>query len=467
METNMLTKQKVEELKTNGNGDIQNILQPSQDSTVLTYVLNNLGRLPSHFDGHCFLPLTQHKQTKIRLLAVKNIGKLSDVEFLENMLSVAENDESTEVKREAISSIGRMRNEKTIPYLIKILNNYDPKIVLQAIRALLVFKSKKNVRDALSPLINHPNELIQSVIEKEFTKSEKIGIKKPKHRESPDYLKNTVVNGDVLEILKFVPDESIHLTFTSPPYYNARDYSIYQSYKQYLEFLRDVFNEVHRVTKEGRFFILNTSPIIIPRVSRQHSSKRYSIPFDIHPYLMEMGWEFIDDIIWAKPEASAKNRNAGFLQHRKPLGYKPNATTEYIMVYRKKTHKLLDWNIKQYDNKTVNKSKVLGKYETSNVWRIDPTFDKTHSAVFPIELCNRIIKFYSYERDLVFDPFAGRGTFGKSAINLSRNYFLTEIDKKYIGRIKENLNKSNIFNQHLNQKFISSTEFLKYMKEKK
>jgi len=137
------------------------------------------------------------------------------------------------------------------------------------------------------------------------------------------------------------------------------------------------------------------------------------------------------------------------------------------MVYRKKTHKLLDWNIKQYDNKTVNKSKVLGKYETSNVWRIDPTFDKTHSAVFPIELCNRIIKFYSYERDLVFDPFAGRGTFGKSAINLSRNYFLTEIDKKYIGRIKENLNKSNIFNQHLNQKFISSTEFLKYMKEKK
>ena len=463
----MLTKQNVEELKTNGNGDIQNILQPSQESTVLTYILNNLGRLPSNFDGHCFLPLTQHKQTKIRLLAVKNIGKLSDVNFLKNMLSIAENDESTEVKREAVSSIGRMRNKKTIPYLIKILKNNDPKIVLQAIRALLVFKSNNNVREALTSLMHHPNELIQSVIEKEFAKSEKIDIKKPKHFESPDYLKNTVVNGDVLEILKNIPDESIHLTFTSPPYYNARDYSIYQSYKQYLEFLRDVFKEVHRVTKEGRFFILNTSPIIIPRVSRQHSSKRYSIPFDIHPYLMEMGWEFIDDIIWVKPEASAKNRNAGFLQHRKPLGYKANATTEYIMVYRKNTHKLLDWNIRQYDYQTVNKSKVLGKYETSNVWRIDPTFDKTHSAVFPIELCNRIIKFYSYEGDLVFDPFAGSGTLGKSALNLSRNYFLTEIAKDYFDRIKENLNTSNMFNQHLNQKFISSTEFSKYMKEKK
>ena len=59
----------------------------------------------------------------------------------------------------------------------------------------------------------------------------------------PDYLKNVVVNGDVIEILKIVSNESIHLTFTSPPYYNARDYSIYQSYDEYLEFLRDVFKE--------------------------------------------------------------------------------------------------------------------------------------------------------------------------------------------------------------------------------
>jgi len=48
-----------------------------------------------------------------------------------------------------------------------------------------------------------------------------------------------------------------------------------------------------------------------------------------------MGWEFIDDIVWVKPEASVKNRNAGFLQHRKPLGYKPNAVSEMLMVYRK------------------------------------------------------------------------------------------------------------------------------------
>lgn len=181
--------------------------------------------------------------------------------------------------------------------------------------------------------------------------------------------------------MKLLKDESIHLTFTSPPYYNARDYSIYPSYKHYLEFLAEVFKQVHRITKEGRFLILNTSPIIIPRVSRSHSSKRYPIPFDIHPYLMEMGWEFIDDIVWMKPEASVKNRIGGFQQHRKPLGYKPNSVTEYLMVYRKSTEKLLDWNIRQYDWNTVKESKVADGFETNNVWQIDPCFDTNYLGV--------------------------------------------------------------------------------------
>ena len=96
--------------------------------------------------------------------------------------------------------------------------------------------------------------------------------------------------------------------------------TIYESYEAYLRFLADIFREVHRITKEGRFFVLNTSPVIIPRMSRAHSSKRYAIPFDIHPILTEMGWEFIEDVVWVKPERCAKNRNGGFFQHRKPLG---------------------------------------------------------------------------------------------------------------------------------------------------
>ena len=172
-----------------------------------------------------------------------------------------------------------------------------------------------------------------------------------------------------MKALKYLPDESVHLTFTSPPYYNARDYSIYPSYEAYLQFLGKVFTETHRITKEGRFLIVNTSPVIVPRVSRAHSSKRYPIPFDLHAILVKGGWEFIDDIVWEKPEYSVKNRVGGFQQHRKPLGYKPNTITEYLMVYRKQTDKLLDWNIHQYDYDTVEKSKIKGDFDTNNIWQ--------------------------------------------------------------------------------------------------
>jgi len=250
---------------------------------------------------------------------------------------------------------------------------------------------------------------------------------------------NKIINGDVLKILRSVENNSIHLTFTSPPYYNARDYSIYSSYEEYLDFLEEVFSEVHRVTKDGRFLIVNTSPIIIPRVGRKYSSKRYPIPYDLHGRLVKQGWEFIDDIIWVKPEASVKNRIGGFQQFRKPLMYKPNAVTEQLMVYRKKSNRLIDWNIRAYEDEVVEASKVLTDFETANVWVIDPVYDKVHSAVFPKKLCDNVVKYYSMKGDLVFDPFAGSGTLAKSALSLERKVFMTEISKEYFERIMENL----------------------------
>jgi len=455
-----VTKSEIAELKNANNGELGKYLNPANDTKTLFFTLDKLGRLPESFDGKYFVPLCKHPAEKIRLLAVKNLGKLCDEAYLTHLENISISDESTMVRREAISSIGRMRNKNAIPVLINSLNDSDPKIVLQAIRGLLVFNDNHQVIAELKKLINHPNEVIRNVIEKEYFDNSKSTYLE-NHCKSPDHLKNVAVNGDVLKVLKVVQDESIHLTFTSPPYYNARDYSIYQSYNEYLEFLRDVFKEVHRITKEGRFFILNTSPIIIPRVSRQHSSKRYPIPFDIHPFLIEMGWEFIDDIVWVKPEFSAKDRNSSFRQHRKPLAYKPTAITEYLMVYRKKTHKLIDWNIRQYDYKTVQESKVLGEIDKTNTWNIDPTFDKTHTAVFPLELCLRVLKYYSFKNDLVFDPFGGSGTFGKAAQSLDRFFFTTEISEKYFQRIIENIGQNVLFNSEFPNKYYSLHEFKK------
>ena len=177
---------------------------------------------------------------------------------------------------------------------------------------------------------------------------------------------------------------------------------------------------------------------------------------------MQDGWEFIDDIIWQKPEFSVKNRVGGFLQHRKPLGYKPNCTTEYLMVYRKKSRDLIDWNMKQYDLDTINKSKVNGDFESTNVWNLDPTFDKTHSAVFPKSICERVVQYYSFKSDLVFDPFSGSGTFGQVASENNRNFFLTEIDETYFERIKDRLSKIEI-----DKKFINNKDFKKWMQQEK
>ena len=401
--------------------------------------LNQLGRLSAGFDGQKLLPLLEHSNDKVRQLAVVNLGKLGDVNYLRPLQSLACGDPNTMVRREAASAIGRMRSRRAIPALVRITKDADPKVAMQALRGLLVFERNGKIHAALQDLESHPNELIREAIERERVYDFESEADRAAHTESPDEMKNLTVHGDTLNVLKKTPAESIHLTFTSPPYYNARDYSIYPSYKAYLGFLEKVFRQVHRVTKPGRFLVLNTSPVIIPRLGRQHSSKRYAIPFDIHPHLLRMGWEFIDDIVWVKPEASVKNRNGGFFQHRKPLAYKPNARTEYLMVYRKKSTRLIDWNIRQYGADAIRQSRVEDGYETSNVWELDPKWDRGHTAVFPASLCDRVVRYYSFAGDLVFDPFGGSGTLGKAAARLSRHFMMTEISDEYIERIRDNL----------------------------
>lgn len=432
-------------LKIQINSDaFENFVQTQKQSDIAN-ALGKFGKLPRDFNGKSILlDLLKSDNKNVRLETIKNLAKLADINILPYLVkALQKKGELSEIRREATSAIGRMRSIDAVPTLIGLLDDSDPNVILQAIRGLLVFKDNDDIVKILLPLAQHENEIIRKIIDTEFNNNldETDYID---HVSSPEYMHNTVVQGDVSKVLKNIPNGSIHLTFTSPPYYNARDYSIYKSYKSYLNFLKRVFKETHRITKEGRFFILNTSPIIIPRVGRKYASKRYPIPYDLHSILEEIGWEFTDDIVWKKPEASAKNRVSGFNQHRKPLTYKPNCTTECVMVYRKKTNKLIDWNIKQYDEDIIQKSLVKDDILTSNVWDIDPVSDKVHTATFPYNLCDYIIKYFSFVDDLVFDPFGGSGTFGKAAINNSRKFFITELNPDYVERMKEKID-SNIF----------------------
>jgi DNA modification methylase len=113
--------------------------------------------------------------------------------------------------------------------------------------------------------------------------------------------------------------------------------------------------------------------------------------------------------------------------------------------------------MRQYDWQTVQDSKVPEGYESTNVWKIDPCFDKVHSAVFPVELCKRVIQYYSYKGDLVFDPFGGSGTMGKTAKSLNRYFFLTEKDENYFEYMKSKKTKE-MFDTH-ETKFLTLKEF--------
>lgn len=254
-------------------------------------------------------------------------------------------------------------------------------------------------------------------------------------------LRNIIALGDAEDLLQELPAEGVDLVFTSPPYYNARpEYTDYITYDEYLLKLRKIIQQAHRVLAEGRFFVINIAPVLIRRTNRNEASKRIAVPFDVHRLFIEEGYDFIDDIIWEKPEGAGwvSGRGRRFSADRNPLQYKAVPVTEYVLVYRKRTTKLIDWNIRTHpDAEAVTASRVQDGYERTNIWRIKPAHDKRHPAIFPLELAEKVITYYSFKNDVVLDPFAGIGTVGKAAAKLGRRFALIEKETKYLAVIRD------------------------------
>lgn len=287
-------------------------------------------------------------------------------------------------------------------------------------------------------------QLIVDRLQKE-TKNKKPLNSNRKNFFIPAPIPNKVILGDSIKVLEDFPPDTAQLIVTSPPYYNAKtEYSEYVDYQEYLDFLRKVFIRCHHVLSEGRFIVINVSPVLIKRTSRNVSSKRIPIPFDIHRILDSIGFDFIDDIIWEKPEGAGWNLGRGrrFKADRQPLQYKPVTVTEYVLVYRKRTDKLIDWNIRNhYDRDLVEASKITGDYDVTNIWKIHPSTNKHHPAVFPDELVRRIIRYYSFKGDMVLDPFGGSGTVGRVAYEMGRRFLLIDREPSYYELMKKTISE--------------------------
>ncbi len=365
---------------------------------------------------------------------IKALGKNKSIENFNILVKMYNSNITVEEKREVVSSIGRQKELDLIYDFLKenaFKKNYMD-IIYQMFRTTLVYyydERFKNLCEKMKKYYN--NEVMNKMYE--FKMAPKFN-KERLHKSS--ITKPTILEGDSSETLKNIKDGDIQLIFTSPPYYNAREYSDYINYRKYLDDLKKVFIECNRILQDGRFIIVDVSPVITKRPGREYESIRYPIHFDLHNVLINSGFYFVDEIIWEKPEPSVPNRIGGYIQTRNPLAYKPNCVTESIMVYRKKSDFLLDKNINFY---TSNPDYVPNdeKVDRSNIWKIAPANNKNHPAVFPEKLCKKILKYYSFKGDTVLDPFAGSGTFGKAAYKMGRIPVMCEMNEDYIKVIKE------------------------------
>lgn len=400
--------------------------------------------LESHFDYDDFVPSpinttnftpqsVQNTPINITIEFIKKLGAERLDSNLEYLIKLFYEDLQIELKREIISSIGRQKNnDKIYEFLQKeALNSHFMELVYQMFRTTL-YKAKdderfKILRDKM--LEFYQNEVLQKMFDY-YEFRQKSRLTKPKIKQ---ITKPSLLVGDNRQTLDRIESGQIQLIFTSPPYYNARIYSDYKSYKDYLKAMFETLKQCHRILEDGRFVLINVSPVITKRAGREFESIRYPIHFDFHKILQDAGFYFVDEIIWIKPEYSVPNRIAGYLQTKKPLSYKPNCITESIMVYRKNSPFLLDKNIKAYDKSLKNDEQM----DSTNCWYIAPKADKNHPAVFPSELCEKVLKYYSFENDIVCDPFAGSGTFGKVALQMKRIPLLCEQNANYAKRLKE------------------------------
>ena len=392
----------------------------------------------------------KESRSEINQLTVKDIKKLGKDRTIENfnlLINLFGQKHPTSVQREIVSSIGRHKNNDDIYRFIKdnVFEKHNMEVIYQMFRTLLYksndtrfFELKKEVMKF------YDNEVINKMDLYYTYKHEinsKVSFNTKKYTSDPVILK-----GNNIDTLKTIPKNSVQLIFTSPPYYNARDYSGYLSYKNYLKEMKKTLKQCHRVLETGRFIVINVSPVITGRPGREFESTRYPIPFDFHQLLIKSGFTFVDEIIWVKPEPSVPYRIGGYMQIKKPLTYKPKTITESILVYRKNAPFLVDENLKRYNNYSTTDNLNIhlndSDVDSSNCWYIPPTYNKKHPAVFPKKLCEKILKYYSFPNDIVLDPFAGIGTFGTVAIQMKRIPILCESNPRYIETMEYEIRKA-------------------------
>lgn len=252
--------------------------------------------------------------------------------------------------------------------------------------------------------------------------------------------KDRLICGDCRDVLREIPEGSVHLAITSPPYNVGLDYDGHidrMSYTEYLAWLLPVWRELHRVLVDGGRFALNVAPTSIKDFKPIH--------YDLAAQLRDLGFIMRTEILWYK---QTMRRRTAWGSWKSPRNPHIIPSWEYVLVFSKGS-----WTLEGDKNLADIAGEEFIKF-SDGFWPIGPEtkgrqpFLKSlypprrgretpkakqhgHPAPFPEELIYRLIKFYSYRGNVVLDPFGGTGTVAVVAKKTGRHFIHVDVSKKY------------------------------------
>ncbi len=216
-----------------------------------------------------------------------------------------------------------------------------------------------------------------------------------------------------------LPDNSVHLMVTSPPYNVGKEYDRDETLEEYLAFLNRVWREVHRVLVPGGRACIN-----IANVGRKPYLPVNSF---ITRGLMELGFLMRGEIIWNK--AASASPSTAWGSWRSPANPTLRDVHEYILIFSKGT-----FTRKRPDRRqpTISRDEFLEL--TKSVWNFPAVSARSvgHPAPFPVELPHRLIQLYTFGGEVVLDPFMGSGQTAIAALKADRRYLGYEIEGDYV-----------------------------------
>ena len=238
--------------------------------------------------------------------------------------------------------------------------------------------------------------------------------------------RDQIICGDVLEQLARIPDGSVHLAVTSPPYNVGIFYDRYRddlAYGEYRLWLSRVWKELYRILVRGGRFILETAPTSIANF--------YPIHTDLTNDARAAGFVFRAEIVWYKQNMTAPRTAWG--SFRSPGHPHVIPSWEYVNVLHK-----LDWKLAGSREDVDITSQEFVEWSDA-MWLISPDTSRPgdHPAAFPEELIERILRFFSFRGQTVIDPFGGTGTVAVVAKRTGRHFIHIDHSDEYCSIARE------------------------------